>query len=57
MRIAVGRGDVAAVACIPRLYQHLDRQRVVPFGVPISATLLVTIALQLYGLAAKFIIM
>lgn len=30
---------------------HLDRRRVVPFGVPISAALVVTIALQMYGLA------
>ncbi|MDH6234866.1 prepilin peptidase CpaA [Mesorhizobium soli] len=30
--------------------KHLDRQRVVPFGVPISAALIVTISLQLYAL-------
>jgi prepilin peptidase CpaA len=36
--------------------KHLNRQRVVPFGVPISAALLVTIALQDYGVAAQLII-
>ncbi|PSJ57651.1 prepilin peptidase [Pseudaminobacter soli (ex Li et al. 2025)] len=36
--------------------KHLDHQRVVPFGVPISAALLVTIALQVYGLASRLIL-
>jgi prepilin peptidase CpaA len=35
--------------------KHLDRRNVVPFGVPISAALIVTIALQVYGVASKFI--
>ena len=32
---------------------HLDRQRVVPFGVPIAAALVVTIVLQAVGEAGK----
>ena len=35
--------------------QHLDRQRVVPFGVPISAALLAIIVLQAYQQSAYFI--
>jgi prepilin peptidase CpaA len=50
--VAIVRNPVLLPSPAFRAYiKHLDRQRVVPFGVPISAALIVTIALQIYSLA------